>query len=85
MEGMTLGTCCACALRRCGVLAALLALALAGLPAAGAASPDQIMRVAMMETAQGNLIIQLYGARATVAAQRAAFDAMVRALRRRDK
>lgn len=45
-----------------------------------AAIPDQMMRVAMAETPQGNLIIQLYGARATVTAQGAAFDAMVRAL-----
>ena len=53
-------------------------------PDGGAASPNQIIRVAMVETPQGNLIIQLYGQRETVAPQRAAFDAMVRALSRRN-
>ena len=50
--------------------------------AASAASADQIMRVAIIETPQGNLIIQLYGPRLAVEPQRAAFDAMVGALSR---
>jgi hypothetical protein len=53
-------------------------------PAGGAASPDQMMRVAMVETPQGNLIIQIYGPREAVGPQRSAFDAMVRALSRRN-
>lgn len=54
-----------------------------GMVSAGAASPDQTMRAAIIETPQGNLIIQLYGPREAVGAQRAAFDAMVRALNSR--
>jgi hypothetical protein len=55
-----------------------------GMGPAGEASPDQIMRVAIIETPQGNLIIQLYGPRDAVGAQRAAFDAMVRSFGRRN-
>jgi hypothetical protein len=55
-----------------------------GMGPAGAENPDQMMRVAIIEMPQGNLIIQLYGPREAVGPQRAAFDAMVRALSRRN-
>jgi hypothetical protein len=42
------------------------------------------MRAAIIETPQGNLIVQLYGPQDAVAAQRAAFDAMVQSFARGD-
>jgi hypothetical protein len=43
---------------------------------------DQIMRAAIVETPQGNLIIQLYGPREAVSSTRAGFDGMVQAIHR---
>ncbi len=51
-----------------------------GMGPADAPNAEQIMRAAIVETPQGNLIIQLYGPRAAVSATRAGFDAMVQAL-----
>jgi hypothetical protein len=52
-----------------------------GMGPAGAPQPDQTLLVAVLETAQGNLHIQLHGPRATVAANREAFLAMVRGIK----
>ena len=52
-----------------------------GMGPAGAPQPDQTLLVAVLETAQGNLHIQMHGPRATVAANREAFLAMVRGIK----
>jgi hypothetical protein len=46
-----------------------------------AAQPDQTLLAAVVETAQGNLFAQMHGPTASVAAQRAAFEAFLRGLR----
>ena len=51
-----------------------------GMGPAGAPTPDQMLLVAIVETPQGNLTIQLHGPRATGAANRDAFLAMVRGI-----
>jgi len=51
-----------------------------GMGPAGAPQPDQTLLVAVLETTQGNLYIQMHGPRATVAANREAFLAMVRGI-----
>jgi hypothetical protein len=43
--------------------------------------PNQSLRVAVLETARGNLIFQLWGDRAAVAVQEARFGAVVQSLR----
>jgi hypothetical protein len=55
-----------------------------GMGQADDSSPYQVMRAAIIETPQGNLIVQLYGPQDAVAAQRAAFDAMVQSFARGD-
>jgi hypothetical protein len=52
-----------------------------GMGPAGPPQPDQSLLVAVLETAQGNLHIQMHGPRATVAANRDAFLAMVRGIK----
>lgn len=52
-----------------------------GMGMAGAVKPDQTLLVAIVETPKGNLTFQLFGPRATVAAQRKAFEAMVNGLK----
>lgn len=49
----------------------------------GVAKPDQSLLVAVIETPEGNITIQLHGDRATVAANRKGFDAMVRGFKKR--
>jgi hypothetical protein len=49
----------------------------------GAVRPDQTLLVAVIEAPEGNITIQLYGDRATVAAHRKGFDGMVRGFRKR--
>jgi hypothetical protein len=49
-----------------------------GMGPAGAPTPDQMLLVAIVETPQGNLHIQMHGPHTTVAANRDAFQAMVR-------
>ena len=46
------------------------------------AAPGQSLRVAVLETPAGNLFFQLWGDRAAVAGQEAAFRRMVQNLRR---
>jgi hypothetical protein len=53
-----------------------------GMGPQGAAKPDQTLLVAVIETPEGNITIQLHGARETVAAQRKGFDAMVKGFRK---
>ncbi len=48
----------------------------------GEARPNQTLLVAVIETADGNVTLQLHGPRATVAAHRKGFDAMVRGFRK---
>jgi len=52
-----------------------------GMVSSGAPTPDQTLLVAIVETPQGNLTIQLYGPRSTVAANKEDFLAMVRGIR----
>jgi hypothetical protein len=51
-----------------------------GMGPPSAPKPDQILLAAIVETPRGNVTFQLHGARATVAANRTAFLAMVRGL-----
>jgi len=44
-------------------------------------TPDQTLLAAVVETPRGNLTLELHGPRATVAANRASFLAMVRGIR----
>jgi len=48
----------------------------------GEAKPNQTLLVAVVETPEGNVTIQLYGSKETVAAQRKGFDAMVRGFKK---
>jgi hypothetical protein len=43
----------------------------------GAPKPDQTLLAAVIETPEGNVIVQLHGDRATVAAHRSGFEALV--------
>lgn len=52
-----------------------------GMVTSGAPAPDQTLLVAIVESPQGNLTIQLYGPRSTVSANREDFFAMVRGIR----
>jgi hypothetical protein len=52
-----------------------------GMGSEGAPTPDQMLLVAIVETPQGNLTIQLHGPSATVAANREGFLAMVRGIK----
>lgn len=51
-----------------------------GMGIAGEAKPNQTLLVAIVETPKGNLTFQLFGPRESVAAQRKAFEAMVKGL-----
>ena len=48
----------------------------------GEAKPNQTLLVAVIETEQGNVTVQLHGPRDTVAAQRKGFDTLVRGFRK---
>ena len=48
----------------------------------GEAKPNQTLLAAVVETPEGNVTIQLYGSKETVAAQRKGFDAMVRGFKK---
>ena len=52
-----------------------------GMGPAAVPTPDQMLLAAIVETAQGNLYIQMHGPRTAVAANRDAFLAMVRGIR----
>lgn len=52
-----------------------------GMTAAGAPVPDQTLLAAIVESPKGNLFIQLHGPKATVAANREAFLAMIRGMK----
>ena len=52
-----------------------------GMGPAGAPTPDQMLLVAILETPQGNLHIQMHGPRATVTANRGDFLATVRGIK----
>ena len=52
-----------------------------GMGPQGEQNADQIMRAAIAETAQGNIIFQLFGPSAAVVLQREAFNRLVRSLR----
>jgi hypothetical protein len=54
----------------------------AGMGPQGQAAPGQSLRVAVLETPAGNLFFQLWGDRAAVAGQEAAFRRMVQTLKR---
>lgn len=53
-----------------------------GMGPQGDARPDQTLLVAMIETPEGRYTFQLYGPRATVAAHRKGFEALVRGFKR---
>lgn len=53
-----------------------------GMGPQGEAKPNQTLLVAVIETPDGNVTIQLHGDRATVAQHRKAFEAMVRGFRK---
>lgn len=52
-----------------------------GIGPVGVPKPDQILLAAVVETPEGNLIIQLHGKEASVSAQKEAFLAFVRSIR----
>ena len=52
-----------------------------GMGPIGAPKPDQTLLAAVIETPEGNVIIQLHGDRATVVQHRAGFEAMVKGFR----
>lgn len=52
-----------------------------GVGPVGVPKPDQILLAAVVETPQGNLIIQLHGKAASVSAQKEAFLAFIRSIR----
>lgn len=52
-----------------------------GMAAAGAPVPGQTLLAAIVESPKGNLFLQLHGPKATVAANREAFLAMIRGLK----
>lgn len=53
-----------------------------GMGPQGSANPDQTLLVAIFETPHGNVTIQLHGHKSLIAANRAAFDAMVKGFHR---
>lgn len=53
-----------------------------GMGPSGDAKPDQRLTIAMIETANGRITLQMYGPAKTVEAQRAAFLTLVRGFRR---
>lgn len=53
-----------------------------GMGPQGAAKPNQTLLVAVFETPEGNLTLQLHGPNETVSANRQAFEALVRGFRR---
>lgn len=53
-----------------------------GMGPQGEAKPNQTLLVAVVETPDGNLTIQLYGSKETVAAHRKGFDALVRGFKK---
>lgn len=53
-----------------------------GIGPQGAAKPNQTLLVAVIETAEGNMTLQLHGPRDTVASNRKGFEAMVRGFRK---
>lgn len=52
-----------------------------GMGPVGAPKPDQTLLASVVETPQGNLTFHLYGPKATVAAHRKGFEAMVNGLK----